>query len=479
MTTDPSRLNSPVDKRHDRNVRACCLAGCLLPVVTVVAAAVVFLAWQGKARREAEAKIAAIRAAGEPASGAELNGYYRLPEGTADTAGLWIEAMAALSGPTFEDDAAEIPLVGHLEEEEDRVPPPGEAWEKRNAVEAFLDKYTPSLDLMHEAADKGGAARYPIDFTRGFDTYASHLDCPCRASRLLTLQARTAAYRGDTPHVVRSVRTMFRLAESLRHEPTIVSQLVRYAVLGIACGQLNELPAIVELSGDDLALLAEELARIDLEPGFHASLLGERAVNIDLFLAGDAEELGFDRDGPGLIRVLPHHEDLCLYLDQMDAVIAAAKLPPPADRAEAEALRDGLQRTFSADPFAMARYPFASTAMAGLYNYVGSGSRRRTEAVCLATRVSLAVRRHSRQHGELPKTMRHLVPEYLDAVPTDPFDGKPMRYVVEPGGYMVYSVGEDQTDDDGFVDQVGADVDERPTDVGVIGTLPRRSEAGS
>lgn len=47
----------------------------------------------------------------------------------------------------------------------------------------------------------------------------------------------------------------------------------------------------------------------------------------------------------------------------------------------------------------------------------------------------------------LPATQEALVPDYLSAVPRDPFDGQPFRYSAEKR--IVYSVGENLTDDGG------------------------------
>ena len=44
-------------------------------------------------------------------------------------------------------------------------------------------------------------------------------------------------------------------------------------------------------------------------------------------------------------------------------------------------------------------------------------------------RIGLLVKAWQLDHaGELPESLQQLVPEYLDAVPTDPFDGHPLRY---------------------------------------------------
>ena len=56
----------------------------------------------------------------------------------------------------------------------------------------------------------------------------------------------------------------------------------------------------------------------------------------------------------------------------------------------------------------------------------------------------------SRAHGQtLPARIEDVVPSYLDAVPIDPFTGRPLRFVVEERGYLVYSFGLNRRDDGG------------------------------
>ena len=42
----------------------------------------------------------------------------------------------------------------------------------------------------------------------------------------------------------------------------------------------------------------------------------------------------------------------------------------------------------------------------------------------------------------------------VPAVPTDPFDGQPLRYLRTNKGVAIYSIGRDQTDDGGQLDPV-------------------------
>jgi hypothetical protein len=65
-----------------------------------------------------------------------------------------------------------------------------------------------------------------------------------------------------------------------------------------------------------------------------------------------------------------------------------------------------------------------------------------------ATRILLALKAYKLETGKLPATLAELVPEYLDSVPLDDYDGQPMRY--NAAKKVVYSVGKDLKDDGGI-----------------------------
>jgi hypothetical protein len=66
-----------------------------------------------------------------------------------------------------------------------------------------------------------------------------------------------------------------------------------------------------------------------------------------------------------------------------------------------------------------------------------------TAARLRTARVAIAAERFRLARGQLPRTLADLDPFGLRAMPTDPFNGRPLRYKRLPDGYTVYSVGED------------------------------------
>jgi hypothetical protein len=64
-----------------------------------------------------------------------------------------------------------------------------------------------------------------------------------------------------------------------------------------------------------------------------------------------------------------------------------------------------------------------------------------------ATQTILALRADELTHGKLPENLDALVPEFLEKVPVDAFNGQPLRY--SPEKKIVYSVGKNLKDDGG------------------------------
>ena len=60
---------------------------------------------------------------------------------------------------------------------------------------------------------------------------------------------------------------------------------------------------------------------------------------------------------------------------------------------------------------------------------------------------AVALRGYELEHSELPNSLVELAPAFLEHVPIDPFDGKPVRYNREHR--RLHSVGADLADDGG------------------------------
>ncbi len=77
----------------------------------------------------------------------------------------------------------------------------------------------------------------------------------------------------------------------------------------------------------------------------------------------------------------------------------------------------------------------------------------RNQALLRCFYVAFAVERFRKSHGRWPDSLAALVPEFLGELPTDPYNGDPLKYRRLKDGVVIYSVGPDGKDDGGKLDR--------------------------
>ena len=63
--------------------------------------------------------------------------------------------------------------------------------------------------------------------------------------------------------------------------------------------------------------------------------------------------------------------------------------------------------------------------------------------------IALACKIYRNQEGRWPENIASLVPDILEKEPVDPFTGNPYIYKLQEDGFIVYSVGSNEKDDEG------------------------------
>jgi hypothetical protein len=75
----------------------------------------------------------------------------------------------------------------------------------------------------------------------------------------------------------------------------------------------------------------------------------------------------------------------------------------------------------------------------------------RSMALLRCSVVALRAEQYRRKTGHWPAALSDLAADFPNGLPTDPFDGNPMRLKRLPDGLVIYSVGRDRTDDGGVL----------------------------
>jgi hypothetical protein len=315
----------------------------------------------------------------------------------------------------------------------------------KNLIAQHISNNQQALKLLH----KGAAAehsRYPVDFTAGFNTLMPYLSDIRDSAKLLKLEGVLHAENGEPQLATDSVISGFGLARSLTKEPMLISQLVRIACQALAVSTVEQVVNRTELTDQQLAELGECIANTEDHSDISVGFIGERCMGISFFK--EPESIGEAVTGGMLAAPLLSvykatglvDKSGLLYLDFMDDYIGLFRLPLHEREKEADAIGAKVEATPKI-------YILLHTFMPAFGRVTTLDIRG--IAQLRTGRVGLAIQRYRLATGKLPDALADLVPTYLDAVPKDPFDGNDLRYKKLETGFVVYSIGEDRSDDGG------------------------------
>lgn len=394
------------------------------------------------AGRALEKRIEAIRAQGIPITLQELHDSYTLPMDAENAAILYMQAFSCLLEWSGED-KQKLPVVGNaqLPARTDPISEPNQA-----LIREYLADNQEALEILHEARALPHA-RYPVNLALGINYMSPWLNDTRRSARLLELEALMHVEQGDPNQALDSVRAGLALTQSLK-SPILIDYLVRIAAGAL---QLQTLERVMNRTALTQAQLQDMAARVHGPPAAHSikyALVGERCMGLSCFrkpqrymakLAGPGNSLPGLALGP--VRVLGLlKRDSVSYLDIMQDCIDTTDLPAPERLAAAKAIAQAVEQGERGGIFTRLLVPALSRVME---------LEIKAQAHRLAAYCALAVEQYRLGTGHLPESLDKLVPQYLDAVPLDPFDGKPLRYRLLNPGFVIYSVGEDLSDDGG------------------------------
>jgi hypothetical protein len=241
---------------------------------------------------------------------------------------------------------------------------------------------------------------------------------------------------------VRSSLMIVALARSFGEEPTLISSLVRMAIRSVAVISLEECLARGTVSDSLLAEAQKQLAAEAKHNVFLYGMRGERAM-IDSFMtnaeAGKADPiplLAGKRKSWGdsvlqvyftKARLMEEHAWILRFYNDL---VESARLPP----AEMRAKRPEIDRKAAAAPL-LAKMLVPAVARVG-------ESAIRSQVMLECAIAAIGVERYRLQNGRWPDSLDEVVAaKFLDKVPTDHFDGKPLRYRKASDGVVIYSVG--------------------------------------
>ncbi len=338
-----------------------------------------------------------------------------------------------------------------------------ESPEDRTSIHDLLDRNSEAFALIQKAIDCG---RYQAPEIRDFNALLPHIQPSLTMAKLLALKSKLAIEERRYDDAAGCCIMLLQFGTLLQTRPeSLISYLVGGAALDIGTGVAGRLVREADAPDDVLVRIGEALAALPpMGPGFAQAIRAEFVMATllfdqyrsrlrlghlnDIFIT-DASMRGFE--SIPVPRYFFHpNATLLMFADGYRGLIAHAS-STYADMSRDEA-RHASQLTIASDSF-LVQPNFMGRAINQVLFMSGDATTARRcliETRLAAVQLIGSINRFERRTGNYPETLDALVPEYLEAVPRDPFDGQPFRY--NPARGVVYSVGKNLEDGGGQAD---------------------------
>lgn len=422
----------------------------LLGIVATLLVIAILIVWAARRQTVADKliqqKLAALRASGEPLTGADLAKMFPLPPPERDAMLLFSNAMefATINRPPF----GLTPITGSA-----ATPARGEKLNEP-ALGALKTFYADTAGITNLMPAVPAGARFGVRWDGGVLNAPMAPFVKVRSlMQLLGTRALCAAETGDADGASEMLAQGFRFAQTISADSTLVEHMIRDACLGLACSVTERCVNQVRFDDRQLARVIDAILQPDTT-GFPNTLRVEHCLAIEVFTRVKAGERLDDFTGGRTLewwerawkrlrlrRAEYSDHDFIAYLDLIPSLQQTVNKPAAQAIPDFTRLFD-IYRTNTTSEVGNAVHPSWSKALSKHYEI---------EAQVVTTKSALTIERFRLTHGgQLPRSIAALVPDLLPSLPRDLFDEQPIRFRPLTNGFVVYSIGADGVDNGGL-----------------------------
>jgi len=428
-------------------------------VAAVLLLLVAYFVWSSSTRARLDRRIAELSAAGEPMTIAALQ-----PKSPDDSVNAMIElakASVALNEKT--------PAWEELENLRDAPAIPLQPLERQIIEKAVAEKQA-ALDWLAKAAKKPDAVSDVQLTTPLVNSILPRLNTLRWLARLCQYAAMHEFDSGRHDAAIERLTPIENIARAGASHPFLIGALTAIGCRAIWSDTLIQFAPDLKIGTQPGDVTPDQLRRTIAQLLDHRrqvgeyglAMRGERLMQLDTFqaLAVGSLIVG-NAAGPGAIptartTILAKVARPVIYDNALFCLDATTELVPVAEQKDLPAAKAKMAPTTQRVADTRHRWSkvFASMLMPPLDRAFATHFRQRTDENLAA--VALALRWYQVDHGgKLPERLADLVPDYLPTLPIDLISGKPFGY--RPGGDdpIVWSVGQDETDDGGSEQPAG------------------------
>ncbi len=285
--------------------------------------------------------------------------------------------------------------------------------------------------------------------------------------RILAIKAGFEWQDGNLDQALNTILIGLRVNNKSSEEPILITQLARRSIDNMLIDELKDLTNAHEIPEETTQALIKEMAlHIDRSPWCKA-MDGERLVmGMWVYDRLTRKEMHKFMSTKGIPRVREWMQSRAIIPLLKPIVtkdyIAYLKLMPKVQQHFETPYYLLQQKLTDKQTSHHALFIHASLQVYDkLYEMVAED-----EAQVDICRVGLALKLFQQKNGTYPETLDKLTPEFLENIPVDPFTGKALIYRQADAGFILYSSGPNQRDDNGVPKPTGKNATgEEPDDI--------------
>ena len=332
-----------------------------------------------------------------------------------------------------------------------------------------LSKYDLTIEELRRAS-RLPESRFPLHYNADhpFDISVMHLAATKLCLQMLALRTEAELEMGQSDKALDDIKLAFRVVDSVRQEPFLISHLVRIADLQIMLQPVYEGLARHRWSDAELAELERALGRFDFLADLQRSCRGERNSAISTI-----DYLRRHKDFHDLANMTGDFDDNADAANMWSGIFGAtvyAFIPSGwfyLNEVNLGKINEEWALPMT-DPINHQIFPklaqevelYRSSLPLRPWNYFVfmfmpsySAAERKfgytQSAVDLAT-VACALERYRLAHGNYPASLAAVSPKFIESLPNDVVGGQPLNYRrTDDGRFVLYSLGWNEVDDGG------------------------------
>ncbi|UCE40774.1 MAG: hypothetical protein JSV17_15210 [Candidatus Aminicenantes bacterium] len=314
----------------------------------------------------------------------------------------------------------------------------------RKELEIMIANNPRVFQFMEEASEKP-CFRYGDWSQNLYDMKIPDAVKMINAIRLLGIDAVFKAEKGHVHEAIDQIRWTKLLVKKTLDEPLLITGLIALANMKYLQTCFMRIINGRDLDSDTLRMNIQDLYPERWREKFVRGIHGERVFLLENALAvleGNMDALGYNLGDRIFFWIMrPATKADVLWAQKMFDKVEAATLLPYYEIKESH-------KDITKD---IESIPWSFRLSGGLFpNFTSAWLKEAIMEAFMGTgQIALACKIYKNQEGHFPENIAELVPGILEKEPLDPFTGDPFIYKLQEDGFIVYSVGSNEKDDDG------------------------------